>query len=223
MANLWARYQTNTTTNLSTNHTTFPQDVAELIARYQTGYYHIEGPELHPGAQQTLPEHIYQAILDKFPQIKDRLASPITTPLAVSTFWSAHKRDSLFGAQYDTYSTQWTGNSLAHLEHTTEATTKAISWALRSAQATPQPTLTIIMAYLPRTKGAAQTPPEPYYQRWIDKFPDQCKLHITLEANQAKFLQPNIWDMAHPTTSTQQTKCAVLVIANAAGFTTCPQ
>ena len=216
---LWARYHRTQNTNQAIQPTTFPQDVAKLITRYQTGSFNKEGPEIHTDGQQSLPQEVIDALTTHFPGIKDRLASPLTTHPGIDIYWSAHPHDALFGAHHDAYSVKWTGCSLAHPEHSPEATTQAIKWALRSAQATPQPTLTIVLAYQPAPKkGTKKPPPTPYYQRWVDTYPTQCKVAATLEAGNEKCLVPNTWDLAHPTASKSKETCTILIIANEAGY-----
>jgi ribonuclease HI len=223
LTTLWARYQGAKNNTTHAQPTSFPEDVAALVTRYQTGTFSKDGPEIQLDGQQALQPKIYQAILNMFPNIKDRLASPLTVQQAVNHYWTAHKHDTLFGAQYDAYSVQWTGCSIAHPAHTPEATSKAISWAVRSAQATAQPTLTIVMAYHPTHQATNNTKPEPYYQRWVDTYPQYCKIKATLDTSIAHYVEPNIWDLAHPKTPKRNTKCTLLVIANEAGFDTYPQ
>ena len=94
------------------------------------------------------------ALVQLLPNLKDRFASPLTVHPNIHTYWSADAKDTLFGANHNAYSVQWTGCSIAHPAHTPEATSKAISWAIRSAQGTTSPTLTVVIAYMapPPTK-----------------------------------------------------------------------
>jgi len=223
LISLWARYQGAKDTTEHARPTSFPEDVAALVTRYQTGSFSKEGPEIQIEGQQTLQPQIYQSVLNMFPNIKDRLASPLSVHPTVNHYWTAHKQDTLFGAQYDAYSVKWTGCSIAHPAHTPEATSKAISWAIRSAQATAQPTLTIVLAYHPTLQATSKNTPEPYYQRWVDTYPHYCKIQATLDALNTQYAEPNIWDMAHPNTPKRKAKCTLLVIANEAGFATYPQ
>jgi len=51
----------------------------------------------------------------------------------------------VFGANFNAYSSRWTGSSLAAPAFDVHAATKAVNWAIMSAEAATEPTLTLLV------------------------------------------------------------------------------
>jgi ribonuclease HI len=199
--------------------------VAALVTRYATGTYKNEGPEICHEEQYALRTEVMDALVQHLPNLKDRFASPLNVHPQVTTYWSADVKDELFGAHHDAYSVQWTGCSIAHPPHTPEATSKAISWAVRSAQATDTPTLTIVTAYMAnkRNQDGNNNPPDPYFQRWVDTYPHICRPILTLDAQKSKYIKPCPWNCTQKQISRAGPTCTLIVIGNKAGYLAYPQ
>jgi ribonuclease HI len=227
---LYHTYQTVTTQHkkhlhsLNITPTTFAQDLADMLIRYTKG----TTPTAHHPAH-ILPEHQRQTYLlptlfkIHFPTITDRLASPLNVDTTYEKYWSAHPNDTLFGAHYDAYATQWTGCSLVHPDHTPAAQCKAISWALRSAKATDEPCFFILILYPTRTPDYKTNKHSPIYQHWLAHYPNNCQLITSRWAAECveptSHIQPGqYFTRGEPNRQTIKGKTHYLVIGNDPGF-----
>jgi hypothetical protein len=125
--------------------------------------------------QRAVPRVLRDRLLSTVNASKERFTSPLTVSHLTSNVWTAHPHDQVFGAHFDAYKTQCTRASLACPDFTQEAANNAVEWALRSAVANEEPTLTLLL--LPTyTKGGAFT----NYMRWVRSHPENCKLLATI-------------------------------------------
>jgi DNA-binding ferritin-like protein (Dps family) len=130
---------------------TFEQDVAQLLLRYNDSYTDKAHKPTHMKNQWTCPDHLMHTLAATGP-ISERFASPLDKHALSHTYWSTFSADQLFGARHDAYSLPWVGRSQAHPGCMPADTEKAVRWAISSAQAYPlTPTCTIMV--LPNTPG----------------------------------------------------------------------
>ena len=101
---------------------------------------------------------LHDTLIDAFGCNVERFANPLDVWRATNknliltgrdAFYSAVKRDEIFGATHDAYSTRWTGSSIALPPHTQAEALKALKWAINSAKATEEPTLTCLVITAP--------------------------------------------------------------------------
>ena len=116
-----------------------------------------------PGVMRALQQHLSIA--------KERFAGPLSLSSCMDTYWSCHERDQLFGARHDAYSCRWAGHSECDPEYNTLTCTRPwAGWAVRSAQATAAPVLTLLV--LPdRERGSNAA-----YNSWMQEAPANCHL-----------------------------------------------
>ena len=75
----------------------------------------------------------------------ERFASPPNFCPEMQQYFSATEDDQTFGAGVDAYSTQWLGASQANSEYEHAEMAKAVRWAIMSAAATQEASLTIFI------------------------------------------------------------------------------
>ena len=193
----------------------FPEEVARLITRYKEGAP-VPGQQdakANPKQQWTTPTEVYKVLKEHFGLTKERFASPLNSHTDLK-YWSAHERDQLFGAHWDAYKSKWTGPSVASPAHENAAMAKAMAWAVRSAQATAAPTLTILL--LPALEGKDSS--HAAYNKWKDKAPGYVRHLLQIPKAWFKYTTPAEWE-----TSIQSDKPAtgdinVFLVGNKRGF-----
>eukprot|EP00959_Pyramimonas_sp_CCMP1952_P076469 1597928-Pyramimonas_sp.AAC.1 len=57
---------------------------------------------------------------------QERFASPLNYDLPLNNYWSAYKRDRLFGAHYDAFSTRFTGCAYINPEYDEDELERAL-------------------------------------------------------------------------------------------------
>jgi ribonuclease HI len=130
--------------------TNFVGDLISLMQRYK----HKQGHMKATATAHTLLPKTFTRALKHLGISTERNSSPLTRRMP--TYWSTQADDTMFSSNGLTYSTKWEGASLFQLPHKYNAeTTKAIRWALASAQATNKPTLTMLT--FPDAPGAYYT------------------------------------------------------------------
>eukprot|EP00959_Pyramimonas_sp_CCMP1952_P143735 3009203-Pyramimonas_sp.AAC.1 len=78
---------------------------------------------------------------------QERFASPLHYSLPLNNYWSAYKRDRLFGAHYDAFSTRFTEYAYINPENEEGELERALQWAIWSTE-TPSPSC--VLAVYPR-------------------------------------------------------------------------
>ena len=127
----------------------FPMEVVKLLLRQA-----VKHDPKQPTGQWKCPDRLMSG-LQALGEYSERFASPLDRSPHSGSFWSAHPDDVAFGANLDAYSTPWVGLSHAYPGDSPEQSSKAIRWAIASAEAYPQhATCTVIV--LPFNGGEAQ-------------------------------------------------------------------
>jgi len=195
----------------------FAEELARLLKRYKNG---TAVPGLKRKVDLTnhwaTPEGIYSELQQHLCHLtQERFASSLNYHPGMKRYWSCFERDQVFGALYDAYSCQWTGMSVANPEYDSKEMYKAVTWAVHSAQATDQPTLTIFV--LPAWRGGSHTA----YLKWVHKRPDLCKMLTTIPRKAFKFVSPESYTLGIDTKETGNPRWDVnfLMVGNQAGYT----
>ena len=194
---------------------TFAEELHKLVTRYsgKTTCGKV-GPNcdmytIDTGDQRAMPRLLRDRLLDLLGANKERFTSPLTVCHTVQDYWTAHKQDQAFGANFDAYKTKWTGASLACPDFNQKAAHTAVEWALRSAIHNPEPTLTLLLLPTYTKHGTFTT-----YMQWIRKYPEHCKVLATLPRSKT------ILDATcnNNTSPTLRWNTNVIAIGNLAGF-----
>ena len=147
---LWNRFQLATYTPWTEEITSlspkpFADEILLLLDRYTKGERTDKDGNSPTKNHRTLPRDIYQTLKQCTDYDTERLASPLDVSPLSPYYYSCYKRDALFGAHHNAYSSVWTGCSLANPEYTPEAAHDAISWAVKSCSIEEDlPSLTIM-------------------------------------------------------------------------------
>jgi ribonuclease HI len=183
----------------------FEEEVAALLLRYKEGQPIVsrakhehrpaeaEGPAENPALPSrkaymqhahkvsmknnwTLPPLMMAALQESLGITRERLASPLDVCTATQEYWSAHKRDMVFGAQWDAYHTPWTGWNVAHPQFENKGLHKAVAWALASAehaqtQGLPSATVLVLPCW-----------PQASFQRYLHRYPGLVTPLLTFHA-----------------------------------------
>ena len=191
----------------------FEQELHRLMLRYKPGNT-IEGTKLTTRAQQALPTPLHNVLHNLIGSTTERLASPLNVAMPTSAYWSLHERDRLFGANWNAYSVQWTGPSIAVPDQTdTAAAVQAIKWAQQSAQQAHTPTLTLLVLPAYGIGGTAGG-----YMRWVQQHPYHCKHLLCLPKSSVKWQLPA--NALHETASFGKFNVNVIAVGNEEGFST---
>eukprot|EP00775_Hariotina_reticulata_P008478 gene8478-biopygen10341 len=95
----------------------FVDELNCLLQRY-TKCNTITGKKIAIRDQQALPHELHAVLHNMIGSTTERFASPLNVATTTSRYWSLHKRDTLFGANWNAYCVEWTGASVAVPEHT---------------------------------------------------------------------------------------------------------
>jgi len=191
----------------------FEEELYRLLMRYTPGNV-IDGTKISTRAQQALPAPLHNMLHTLIGSTTERLASPLNVAGPTSAYWSLHERDRLFGANWNAYSVQWTGASVAVPDHTdSTAAVQAIKWAHQSAIHTSVPTLTLLV--LP-AYGSSGT--EGGYMRWLQQHPCHCRHLLCLPKSSINWQLPA--NSLHEKKSRGKYNVNVIAVGNETGFTT---
>jgi len=189
----------------------FEEELYRLLMRYTPGNT-IDKTKISTRAQQALSTPLHNMLHNLIGSTTERLASPLNVAMPTSAYWSLHERDRLFGANWNAYSVQWTGASVAIPDHTdSSAAVQAIKWAQQSALQTTMPTLTLLV--LP-ANGSSGT--DGGYMRWVQQHSQHCKHLLCLPKTSLTWQLPA--NALHEKVSKGKLNMNVVAVGNAAGF-----
>jgi len=163
---------------------TFEQELQRLLTRYTSGNVIAEKPIQHRD-QQSLPHELSKTLHRLIGSTTERLASPLNVADHTATYWSLHERDQLFGAHWNAYNVKWTGSSVVVPELDSAAADQAVHWALKSAIATAEPTLSLLVLPSYGRTGAAAA-----FMRRVRANPKYCKHILTLPQTSVAWAPP---------------------------------
>jgi ribonuclease HI len=156
---------------------TFEEELHRLLVRYCPGN-ELAGKQVTRRDQCALPSALGQLLHATVSSTTEHLASPLNVSPAAAAYWSLHERDQLFGASLDAYNVRWTGPSLAVPDLDSAAADQAVHWALKSAIAAEEPTLTLLVLPSFGQGGSAAA-----CMRRVRANPSHCKHLLTLPSS----------------------------------------
>jgi len=191
----------------------FEEEMYRLLMRYTPGNI-IEGTKISTRAQQALPAPLHNMLHNLIGSTTERLASPLNVAGPTSAYWSLHERDRLFGANWNAYSVQWTGASVAVPDPTdSTAAVHAIRWAQQSALNTDAPTLTLLVLPAHGTSGT-----DAGYMRWVRQYPHHCRHLLCLPKSSINWQLPA--NSLHEKACRGKYNVNVIAVGNDKGFST---
>ena len=111
----------------------FPHELGRLLLRYRTGCKADGGRKVKMSNHWTTDSRLLRDGLCKAYSIQqERFASPLNYDLHINNYWSAYKRDRLFGAHFDAFSTRFTGCAYMNPEYEEGELERALQWAIWS-------------------------------------------------------------------------------------------
>ena len=124
----------------------FPEEIVRLLNRYKTGRKAKTAAtgKMKMTNHWTLPDEYMAAVKHTLGACRERFASPLNVSWDTTEYWTAYKRDRVFGAHHDAYSTLMTGMSEANPEYETEELYEALKRAIQSTY-TEAPACTLMV------------------------------------------------------------------------------
>ena len=196
--------------------TTFAEEVYKLLTRYAedasatTSY----GAHLvkHKNNWST-PPSIYNILSSLTSATKERFASPLNFNPVFSQYWSAHERDQLFGAQWDSFRYAWTGSSVNNPEYEDDSLNRNMAYAIDSCLHSDQPVLCahILPAWTDRSNTS--------YMTWVREFPDYCLHLLQIPSRYFRFVRPTTYEGTNDTyAANPKWDVNIILAGNKAGF-----
>jgi hypothetical protein len=172
----------------------------------------IDKTKIATRTQQALSTPLHNMLHNLIGSTTECLASPLNVAVPTSAYWSLHERNRLFGANWNAYSVQWTGASVAIPDHTdSSAAVQATKWAQQSALQTTTPTLTLLVL---AANGSSGT--DGGYMRWVQQHPQHCKHLLCLPKTSLTWQLPA--NALHEKVSKGKLNMNVIAVGNVAGF-----
>ncbi len=84
---------------------TFEEELRRLAIRYRP----IPGTKTTEAQHWSVPKALKHTIMQFAKLTKERFSNPFSAHPCSCSYWTAHERDLVFGANHDAYSTRWTG------------------------------------------------------------------------------------------------------------------
>ena len=139
----------------------------------------------------------------------ERFASPVNFSPHLTGYYSLQEEDQLLGANYNAYSTRWTGASQARPEYESAAMDKAVRWAIASCEDTAEPVLTVFVLPWQAEKSTA-------YAKWL------CHPSVqetkTVQRGNIALVHPQHWSTGNTHTAAAKWDIKFFVVANEAGL-----
>ena len=202
-------------------------EVNEGLAPYTSrmGMEPLSNPETSFGALTELPSseyesprgvatppEVYEALRQLTDITKERFASPLNYNPTFTMYWSAHKRDQIFGAKWDSYRYRWTGGSVHNPEYEDEDLNKNMATAIAAARNTTAPVFGIHI--LPAWSDANRTA----YLAWLQHFPENCMHLLQIPRKHFRFQKPTTWERGDMYAGNPRWDVNIIVTGNAKGF-----
>ena len=196
---------------------TFPEELYALMCRYKDGAQIKEQNitrKVKIKNHWATPPETYEALRELTGITKERFASPLNYNPTFKMYWSAHKRDQIFGANWDSYRFKWTGGSVHNPEYEDEDLNKNLATAIAAARTTTAPVFGIHI--LPAWSDANKTA----YLAWLQHFPENCKHLLQIPRKHFRFQKPTTWEQGERYAGHPRWDVNIIVSGNAKGFET---
>ena len=205
---LYNRYLHDTDHELSLDDIHAP--LLALCNRYKNGTTHNK--HRVQSEHQWATPNVLTLVLHSFLHVtKDRFSSPLVVHPLIEEYWTIFPEDAAFGAHTDSYSTKWTGSSLASPDPTSRDCLKAVRWALHSAVKSEEPTLTTMI--LPLLVGQSTA-----YMDMVETFPAHCRKVCTLHADFMMHPGPDSHSTTRPDLIKPKLRYQLVLIGNQQGY-----
>ena len=194
---------------------TFPQELYALMCRYRDGAQikdHKAIRKVQIKNHWATPPEVYEALRQLTDITKERFASPLNYNPTFTMYWSAHKRDQIFGAKWDSYRYRWTGGSVHNPEYEDEDLNKNMATAIAAARNTTAPVFGIHI--LPAWSDANRTA----YLAWLQHFPENCMHLLQIPRKHFRFQKPTTWERGDMYAGNPRWDVNIIVTGNAKGF-----
>jgi ribonuclease HI len=193
----------------------FPEELYALMCRYKDGAQIRERNctrTVKIKNHWATPPEVYEALQQLTGITKERFASPLNYNPTFGMYWSAHKKDQIFGAKWDTYRYKWTGGSVHNPKYEDEDLNRNIATAIAAARSSSAPVFGIHI--LPAWSDANRTA----YLSWLQHFPDNCKHLLQIPRKHFRFQKPTTWEQGEMYAGHPRWDVNVIVTGNARGF-----
>ena len=194
---------------------TVPQELYALMCRYRDGAQikdHKAIRKVQIKNHWATPPEVYEALRQLTDITKERFASPLNYNPTFTMYWSAHKRDQIFGAKWDSYRYRWTGGSVHNPEYEDEDLNKNMATAIAAARNTTAPVFGIHI--LPAWSDANRTA----YLAWLQHFPENCMHLLQTPRKHFRFQKPTTWERGDMYAGNPRWDVNIIVTGNAKGF-----
>ena len=139
----------------------------------------------------------------------ERFASPLNFTPHLTSYYSLQEEGQLFGANYNAYSTKWTGASQTEFEYESATMGKAVRWAIASCEDSPEPILTVCI--LPWQAKKSTT-----YAKWLCH-PSGQKIK-TIKRGNTDLVHPQQWSTGKTHTTPAKWDIKFCVVADETGL-----
>ena len=199
--------------------TTFAEEVYKLLTRYAEDASATTSYGAHLVKHQnnwSTPPSIYNILSSLTSATKERFASPLNFNPVFSQYWSAHERDQLFGAQWDSFRYAWTGSSVNNPEYEDDSLNRNMAYDIDSCLHSDQPVLCahILPAWTDRSSTS--------YMTWVREFPDYCLHLLQIPSRYFRFVRPTSYEGTNDTyAANPKWDVNIILTGNKAGFRRC--
>jgi hypothetical protein len=95
----------------------FADEIGLLMLRYTNGATKSTCGRVKMKNHWAVPTSVMTTVVSAYDLTQERFASPLDCCLELSQYWSAHKRDRLFGAHFDAFSSRPSGSCYMNPEY----------------------------------------------------------------------------------------------------------
>ena len=135
LADLWRRFHAHSALcNFQVG--SFLDELVLLLHRYRDGRKQTDGTKLQLKNHWAVPDSAFRALCALCSISCEMFASPLNVNAATTTYFSAHARDSVFGANVDAFASRWVGAVEFNPEYTPSDMLRSVQHALACARQT---------------------------------------------------------------------------------------
>ena len=135
LADLWRRFHAHRAT-CGFRVRSFLDELVLLLHRYRDGRRQADGTKLQLKNHWAVPDPAFRALCTLCSISCEMFASPLNVNPTTLSYFSAHARDSVFGATADAFSCRWVGAVEFNPEYTPSDMLRAVQHALACARQT---------------------------------------------------------------------------------------
>ena len=136
LTDLWRRFHAHSASS-GFRVGSFLDELVLLLHRYRDGRKQDDGTKLQLKNHWAIPDKTFRALSALCSVSCEMFASPLNVNSTTFTYFSAHARDRVFGAQVDAFSSRWTGAVEFNPEYTPADMLRSVQHALACARQAP--------------------------------------------------------------------------------------